>query len=288
MLFRVCLFTLLATVPAAAAPSVADAVALVNAKRFPEAREMLERIVTAEPRNSAAWYQLGMILEKKSGEDSTQKAVDCLEKAVAIEPNNADYLAEYGGQMLELADRTRSLSAAFKGRDAMEKAVQLNPDDLDAREGLFQYYTQAPFFAGGSSGKAAAELEEIRRRDPARAMTLSVVMKANAKDFEAAFAICDSALKKNADDYAALYQYGRTASISGEHLARGIQYLRHALTIEPPGPASPTHSNAWYRIGAIYNRLGKPADARGAFETALQLDPTNRLAKTALDKLPKP
>ena len=58
----------------------------------------------------------------------------------------------------------------------MEKAIQLDPDNLDAREGLFQYYTQAPFFVGGSASKAAAQLEEIRRRDVDRGTALGKIL----------------------------------------------------------------------------------------------------------------
>ena len=186
--------------------------------------------------------------------------------------------------MLQLAGRTTSYSAATKGREAMERAIALDPDYLDAREGLFQFYLRAPWPIG-SSAKATAQLEAIRQRDPRRALLLTVLQKTAAKDYAAAFKLCEDALARNADDYVALYQFGRTAALSGEHLARGLASLHTCLKFEPPSPASPTHSNAWQRIGNIEERLHHTAEARTAYTTALQLDPSNQQAADALAKL---
>ncbi len=274
------------TISAGAAESAFEpAMALARAKRYPEARELLEKVVAAEPQNAVAWHELGQVWRARHDTEAYEKAVSCLARAVELAPENADYLADYGGTSLELAAKTRSLSAATKGREAMEKAVQLNPDNLDAREGLFQYYTQAPFFVGGSASKAAAQLEEIRRRDPDRGTALAVLTKANARDFAGAFALCDEALAHKPTNYSALYQYGRTASASGQNLERGLACLQKALTLEPPSPASPTHSHVWFRIGDLQLKLGHTAEARDAFTESLKIDPSNPQASAALAKL---
>src|SRR2546422_709225 len=90
--------------------------------------------------------------------------------------------------LLILRGATNSISAALKGRDAMEKAVALDPAYLDAHDGLFQFYQRAPWPIGGTS-RAAAHLEEIRKRDPDRATVLEAIAKTNAKDYAAAFKI---------------------------------------------------------------------------------------------------
>ncbi len=279
------LLTFLLTATLRADTAYDAAVALVRAKRLPEARTAFEKVVASEPTNAAAWHQLGMLWRARHDTNAYEQAVKCLSSAVQLEPNNASFLGDFGGTEIELADRTRSMSAALTGRDAMEKAETLAPDDLDVREGLFLYYLRAPFFVGGSTAKAQAELTEIRRRNPNRAISLAVLTKANEKDYVGAFALCDEALTKQPSDYTALYQYGRTASVSGQNLARGMTCLQQALTLEPPGPAAPSHSYVWDRIGDIQQRLGHPAEARDAYKTALKLDPANRLASSALEKL---
>jgi tetratricopeptide (TPR) repeat protein len=271
---------------AAADADLASAMALLKAKRFPEARDVLQAVVAREPGNAEAWHELGLVWQARHDTAAYEEAAECFRKAVELAPANAGFLADFGGVRLELADRTRSISAANEGRAALEKAVRMDPSNLDAREGLFQYYLRAPFIVGGSKSKADAQLAEIRRRDPERAMALEVLAKASMKDYAGAFRVCDEAISRNPNDYTALYQYGRTASVSGQNLQRGAECLRKALTIEPPHPASPTHSNLWYRLGDIEEKLGHTDEARAAYESALKLDPANRQAQSGLQKLP--
>ena len=260
------------------------ALALFNAKRYPEARVELEKIIAADPTNAAAHHYLGRTIIARNDTAALEEGMVSLGKAVELEPNNAVYLGIFGGTSLQLAGRTNAISAAMKGRDAMEKALTIDPEYLMAREGLFQFYQRAPWPLG-SSAKAAKQLEEIRKRDPDLATILGVVSKTTAKDFGAAFQLCEDLLNKKPANYVALYQYGRTASISGQNLERGLECLQQCLRFEPPTPASPTHSHVWQRIGNILEQLKRPTEARAAYESSLKLDPSNRAASEALAKL---
>jgi cytochrome c-type biogenesis protein CcmH/NrfG len=265
-------------------PELKAAIALVTAKRYPEAREALEKIVAADPRNPEACHYLGRVIIARNDNAAFDEGMKWLAKAVELEPKNAVYLGVYGGNLLQMAGRTSSISAATKGRDAMEKALTLDPNYLAARQGLFEFYQRAPWPLG-SSAKAAAQLAEIRKSDPDLATILSVLSKTSAKDFVAAFKLCDEVLAKHPENYIALYHYGRAAAMSGQNLERGLTGLKRCLTIEPPSPASPSHSNTWQRIGNIEEQLKHPDEARNAYETALKLDPSNRQASDALAKL---
>ncbi|MEY2881782.1 MAG: hypothetical protein RLZZ15_4162 [Verrucomicrobiota bacterium] len=273
-----------AALTTSAADPLDNAIALYTAKRYPEARVALEKITAADPRNAAACYYLGMTLRARADTAALDDALPWLEKAATLAPANATYLADFGGTSLQYASKHTSLSAATKGRDAMERALKLDPADLDTHQGLFEFYVQAPWPLGNSA-KATAHLDEIRRRDPARATALSVRLKTDAKDFAAAFKLCEDLLAKNPDDYIALYQYGRTAAISGQNIPRALAGLQRALTLPPPSPAAPAPSNIWNRIGNLHEKLAHPAEARAAYETALKLDPANHQAATALTRL---
>ena len=260
------------------------ALALVTAKRYPEASEALEKIIAADPTNAAACHQLGLVIKRRNDPAAWEEALKWLGQAVELEPGNAIYLGDFGGTSLQFAGRTNSLSAATKGREAMEKALAINPDYLDAREGLFQFYERAPWPLG-SSAKAALQLEEIRRRDPDLATVLSVTSRTNAKDYNGAFKLCEEVLARKPEDYTALYQYGRTAALSGQNLERGLAGLQKCLTIEPPTPASPSHSATWQRIGNIQEQLHHSDEARAAYQAGLRLDPGNDQAIAALARL---
>lgn len=285
MWFRLALLLLFGAVAVHAASELEGALQLAQAGRYPEARERLEKLVAQEPANPAAWHHLGLVWRARHDDQAYAEAAKAQEKAVELEPNNADYQAEYGRTLMEMASRTRSLSAATKGRDAAERAVALNPGHLDAREGLFQFYSRAPFLAGGSTKKAETQLAEIRRRDPDRAATLEILAKANAKDFNEAFRLCDQLLAKNEANYTVLYQFGRTASVSGRQIERGLACLRKALTLDPPSSTAPTHSHVLFRIGDLEEKSGHRELARQAYTEAVRLDAGNAQAQVALEKL---
>jgi tetratricopeptide (TPR) repeat protein len=284
MTLRLAALMLVAAAFARADSGFDSAVTLFNEKKFPEARVAFEKIIDREPGNAAACHYLGEILLRRGDASAIDDAVPWLEKAARLEPTNASYLADYGGASMQLAAIHTSLGAATRGRDAMEQAIKLDPNDLEARTGLMQFYDRAPWPIG-SSERAAAQLEEIRKRDPDLATVLSVIGKANGGDYAAAFRLCDDVLARQPNNYTALYQYGRTASISGRNLDRGLACLKQCLTLPVPGPAAPSYSNTWHRIGVIQDKLGHPADARTAYAVALKLDPNNRQASDALAKL---
>lgn len=273
----------LALATTALAAPLDDAVVLYRAKKYPEARAALESIAAADPKNAAAAYYLGMALRRRGDATALDDAVLWLAKAVALEPGNATYLADFGGTSMQLANKSRSLSAATRGRDAMIRAIELDPENLDARDGLMQFYAEAPFLVGGSREKAYAQADEIQKRDPQRGLFARIGLKLGEKKYAEATALCEDALKLSPDTYLALYQIGRIAALSGENLDRGLAALRHALTLTPP-PNSPSHSNIHFRLGNILEKKADPAAARAAYEEALKLDPNNRAATDALAK----
>lgn len=271
--------------PKPASDSLNVAVERFTARRYPEARELLARLVAAEPNNAAAHHYLGRTLTIRHDLPAIEEGLRHLARAAELEPRNAIYLGIYGGASLQHAGRTNSLLAATRGREAMERALTLDPDYLDAREGLFHFYQRAPWPLG-SSAKAAAQLEEIRRRDPDLATVLSVGVRLNARDYAGAFQLCDEVLARQPGNYTALYHYGRCASISGQNLERGLASLQQCLTLDPPTPAAPSHSNVWHRIGVLEERRQRPDEARAAYRAALERDPHNRPASEALARLP--
>ncbi len=164
------LFLLLALAGALRAdPALDRAVALYTARQYPEAEAALQGIVGAAPQDAAACYYLGMALRHRGDSRARDDAVTWLAKAVALAPANATYLGDYGGTCLELADQHHSFSFATRGRNAMEKAIALDPNNLEARQGLMQFYARAPWPLG-SAERARSQADEILRRDPARGL----------------------------------------------------------------------------------------------------------------------
>lgn len=152
---------------AAGEQPLAAAIALYQARRYPEAEAALRPIAAAEPADAVACHYLGLAVLRQGGPTAHADALPWLKKAADLEPGNARYAAAYGDACLELARERRSFSMALAGRDAMERAVKLDPDDLDTRASLVKLYIQAPWPIG-SSAKARAQAAEIGRRDAVR------------------------------------------------------------------------------------------------------------------------
>ncbi len=162
------LLLLMAGLAAARADSTTDAaVALYRSRRYLEAQSALTAIVAAEPRNARACHYLGLALRRAGGDRALDQALPWLRKAAELAPGNAGYVGDYGGACLELADRHGSFMLATRGRDALERAVALDPGDLAARTGLMQFYARAPWPLGDSQ-RARREAAEIGRRSPSR------------------------------------------------------------------------------------------------------------------------
>lgn len=91
-----------------------------------------------------------------------EEATRLLNEVMAHEPACAPCAHLLGRSYGRLAERARGLHAlglARKTRDALELAVQLDPENPGAIEDLIRYYRAAPGFLGGSPEKAL-ELEQ--------------------------------------------------------------------------------------------------------------------------------
>lgn len=156
----------LATQPVQGAP-LGDAKRLFEQKKYAEAKAILEPLVAAEPGNSSAAYYLGMTYYRQGGPASLDRAKQWLGQALKLAPDDAGYLAEYAGVCLMMADRDSSFSLALEGRDDMTRAISINPDDFEAREGLMSFYAKAPWPLGDTN-RAFEMAAYVSTRDPRR------------------------------------------------------------------------------------------------------------------------
>lgn len=297
------------------AQSVEQGVALFNAKKYAESRATL---LPFGSRDASAAFYLGQI---EMGDNSPDKAAEWFEKAVQMNPRSAvyyDWLGRAYGRQAQNASKFRLPFLARKTKNAWDTALSLDPDNLDVREDLITYYTQAPGFVGGSKEKAREMAGEIKKRnayrgsivtanlcaaekdnacverelvnmttnypDSSGAVVSLAAFYANQKEYDKAFSLLDQRLRSKPGELVTLFQVGRTAALSGQNLDRGEAafktYLASATPTNAPAPA-----NAHYRLGMIYEKKGSKQLAREEYRTALQLNPRLEDAKKALASL---
>jgi tetratricopeptide (TPR) repeat protein len=128
----------------------------------------------------------------------------------------------------------------------------------------------------------------IKQLDPSRGRIAFATLYASAKQYGQALAEFDEVLKTNPDDYTALYQVGRLATMTGQFVDRGVTSLRRCLELPAPTtPNTPGHAAANWRLGLLLEKKSDATGARAAYEAANRLDPKFTPATEALRKLAK-
>jgi tetratricopeptide (TPR) repeat protein len=297
------------------AQSVEQGVQLFNAGKYADAKAVLLPHGEREP-NAA--FHLGRI---EMENDEAGSAAGWFERAVRMNPKSAvyhDWLGRAYGTQARRANMFRAASLAGKTKTAFETAVALDPENLDAREGLMAFYAGAPGMVGGSKEKAREVLLEIRKRnayrgslaaaglcarekntacaeselnamlkrypDSAAVYSSLAALHADQKRFDKAFAVIDDRLGKKPNEAISLYQLGRTASLSGERLDDGERALKTSLA-GPIPERGPEPAHVHYRLGMIYEKKGAKDLAREEYRTTLKLRPRHRDAEKALAAL---
>lgn len=117
-------------------------------------------------------------------------AVEALERATAESPSSSEawhWLGKAQGRRAENANPLMAPRYAGKARDAFEKAVQLNPRNLEAVSDLFSYYMEAPGFLGGGTDKAKRLADShIQPADKAEYQYALAKLAEDRKDWTAA------------------------------------------------------------------------------------------------------
>ena len=110
---------------------------------------------------------------------------DC-EKAVSLAPNNSQYHLWLGRIYGEKADRVGPFSAVALAKRVVrefETAVHLNPNNVDARADLAEFYVEAPGIVGGGRDKAVEQASSLEALDPSRAAWVKARIAEKKKDY---------------------------------------------------------------------------------------------------------
>jgi tetratricopeptide (TPR) repeat protein len=115
-----------------------------------------------------------------------------------------------------------------------------------------------------------------------RSLALVLALSQRWADVDAAVAEGEKAVPDNLTPY---YQAGRIISTQvTSDWARGERYLRKYLT-QDPEPGTATWAQAHWRLGIVFEKAGKKADAIAEIEQALKLKPDLEDAKKDLKRL---
>lgn len=154
---------------------------LLAAGRVDEALQALEQQISASP--AAESYNL--LCRAHFELESWDAAIPACEKAVSLAPNNGLYHLWLGRAYGEKADRAGFLKAvglAKKVRTEFERAVELDPDNWQARTDLAEFYLEAPGIVGGGKDKARAQASALVPLNPPMAHWVNARIAEKDKD----------------------------------------------------------------------------------------------------------
>ena len=318
MKLRTIILVLTALLTAALAQADESAPALLAAGRADDAILNLRSKIDSSPNDAQAHNLLCRVYFSMGDWD---RGISACERAVALERNNSRYHMWLGRVYGEKADAANFLSAASlagKVRNEFEAAVRLDPNNVEARSDLGEFYLEAPGIVGGGRDKAEAQARALAALDAAKADYLKGRIAEKKKDFAAAEKEYRAAIEashgsaltwfnlalffrhqqrwndmEDAINHAVSAQVDRPEIImeSGEVLIRSgrnfpaaVQYLRRYLALNSKVEEAPAFK-AHYLLGTALEKQGDKQGAAQEYRAALSLARNFSRAQEALDRL---
>lgn len=296
---------------------------LFRSGKYDDAKKAFAERVAKDRNDHQALYYMGRIAE---AQNRNGEAVDWYEKAIKLNDTSATYhfwLGSATGDLAQNASKIKQPFLARKVKSQFEKASQLDPNMLEPRLGLVDFYTMAPGFMGGSKEKAQQQIAEIKKLHPFRGQFAEARIANREKDvaaegkayeaalaaakvaapdslapwyqvanyyrrngrYDEAFAHYDSIMKRHPDEIPVHASYGVVASLSGRNLERGERELKWYLEHPPKDVNDATISFVRYHLGQIYEKTARKDAAKAEYTEAVRLNKDNGDAKKAIAAL---
>jgi tetratricopeptide (TPR) repeat protein len=292
-----------------------------EASDYAKAVLALQAAAATEPKNGDVQLLLAKSYLELQQHDA---AINSAERAVAIDPRNSIYHEWLGRAYGDKADHAgwfSAISLAKKTRKEFETAVQLDGNNYSARQALIEFDCSAPGLVGGGEEKALPQIKQLAEMDAAEGHYAAGNCRRQKKDFAVTDEEFGKALESHPKSAELIYDIGDYAvkhsqperllavADAGERVApgdpRGKFYRGVALVLKKENPEeaerllreyakkAPKRSgypraavaHAW--LGRLFEDQNNMEQAAKEFESALNLDPKNKMAQDALKRLRK-
>ena len=308
------------------APALADeleeARGLVETGSFEEARGILEGAIEVPSQRAQG---LVLLTEALNGLEEYEEGVKIGEEAVELLPESSEAHLQYAVALRIKMSNVGKMKAMFTVgtyKKELQRAIDLDPGNVDALTEEVGYLGNAPGIAGGDLDKAREKAQELRKYDERAAaqMLAQIEMKDGHPDkaiqaleelveatpddwlsrFQLAMMLQGEERYQDADlqfaavvdggdrrlSLGALYQRARTRVLGKYDQEKAVELLKEYAKLPAADLTGlPSASSAHWRMGNAYEQLNRKPDARAAYQTALRLDPENKEAKKALKSL---
>ncbi len=253
-----------------------SATALFDERRYAEAQGSFETLLEAYPHHPGILMYLGKLAAKRH---ERKLALEYLTRALEHSPDNAEIQFEqaaasgfYAGT---LGTNLTALRYARQASRGLRRAIELDPDNLDFRQGFIDFSLEAPGIAGGGTKRALQEAAAISERDAVKGAFAHATIHRATGDHEAALLTLEELIKIAPTNYFALFNFGRCAAESGQRLDEGLAFLKRCLELPAPDQAPPP-AHVWWNIATIQKQRADRPAAIAALREAVALAPNDR------------
>jgi cytochrome c-type biogenesis protein CcmH/NrfG len=249
-------------------------------------RQALQLLEPAQPKSPSVHALIGQCYYML---EDYKKASEAFQRAVDVEPGNSvywDWLGRAYGRRAETSSFFTAPSYASKARQYFEKAVQLDPQNLDAVDDLFEYYLEAPGFLGGGKDKAAELSERIREPSPARYHSMQARLAEKDKKMDVAEREFRAAIEAAPQEAGRLIDLARFFARQGNHTESDAAFAQAR-------EVAPQNAQLKFQLARTYIDTKRNLDqARTLLEEYLKSpltpdDPPRADAEELLKKIPR-
>jgi len=134
--------------------------------KYALAKPILENVLKDKPSDLKTLEYLGDI---EGANKAWTKAMSYYDKLRKLKPNEANYHYKYGGCLgmkAKESNKFKALGMIDEIKASFEKAIQLNPNHIEARWALIELYLELPVIVGGSEKKAQKYANELLKISP--------------------------------------------------------------------------------------------------------------------------
>ena len=227
-------------------------------------------------------------------------------------------LAQAYHELLDEAGLLKKKGLANKMKAALETALEIDPEHVDARRELADFYYYAPWIVGGSKDEAEKQLEilgktspaeawiargqrarnegdleearehyrkalELGPREPGAMLTLAVIEQ-QLDDYPASIELLEEVITADPERERAYYYCARALAMAGTDIERGLEcaahYVEHCTECDDSD-----RGYGWWRRATLYKRKGETDAAIAAYREALRLNPELDGARQGLEEL---
>jgi tetratricopeptide (TPR) repeat protein len=296
------------------AQTVDEGIVLVQQKKFVEATKVFEQILDKDDNNAEAHYRLGLVyFNRANAQRNIDEAVDQLEKAVDLKPDSANYQFRYGAALGKKTQKAGVIKQAFlapKVKNAFKRAVELNPQHVQARIALAQFYLIAPSIVGGDEEEGWKQLDEVIKLDEVQGRSVKANMLERAKKKDAAEKEYKILVVSKPKDWRTWKNYGYFC-MNAERYDDAVGYFKNYIELCPDtadsyqsyaealikkGETDLAMTNltkslsldkdyvpAIISLGEVYQAKGQKKEAKDAYQRALSIA-QNEYYKTQAEK----